>query len=260
VPAAAAAAAVVTALALGWPSLAARPLDFFVGGTWDPGLDRFGALPLLAGTAITSVVALVLALPISLGAALFLADGGPRRAQPALDGAGDLAADGLAHPRGSDVAPGGFGLLTGGIVLALMVAPTTTAVGREVVRGVSRAQREAAIALGATGWEVVRIAVWPSARGGLLGAALLGLGRAVGEATAMSMVLGARADLPSGLTAPGASAAAILLDELGEAADPRHVAALGHLALALVVTSMLVHAAARLLVDRSAGGAGAEDA
>ena len=137
-----------------------------------------------------------------------------------------------------------------------MVAPTTIAVGREVLRAVPRAYREAALALGATPWEVVRIAVWPSARGGLVGAALLGLGRALGEATAMSMVLGARTDLPAGIAAPGHSAAALLLDQLGEASDPRHVAALGHLALVLLATSMIVHAAARLLVDRGIRRAG----
>lgn len=283
VPAVAVAVAVAAAVLMAWPSLRARPLGFFVATGWDPGASRFGALPFLVGTAVTSSVALVLALPVAIGAAVFLAEVAPPRLQGALDVAVDVAAavpsvvwglfaldvvlpgvdraaTALVAPRPADVAPGGFGLLSGGIVLAFMVAPTTIAIGREVLRAVPRAYREAALALGATPWEVVRIAVWPSARGGLMGAALLGLGRALGEATAMSMVLGARTELPSGLSAPGHSAAALLLDQLGEASDPRHVAALGHVALALLATSMVVHAAARILVDRGIRRVGTEGA
>lgn len=283
VPALAVAIAIGAALAMAWPSVRDRPLGFFVVAAWDPGAAHFGALPFLVGSAVTSAVALVLALPVAIGAALFLAEVAPARAQGALDVAVDVAAavpsvvwglfaldvvlplvDGgaraLSTTRPADLAPGGFSLLSGGIVLAFMVAPTTTAVAREVLRAVPRAYREAAIALGATPWEVVRLAVWPSARGGLLGAALLGLGRALGEATAMSMVLGARTEVPGGLLAPGHSAAALLLHQLGEASDARHVAALGHVALALLAISMTVHALARVLVDRGLGRAGTEGA
>ena len=275
-PALAVASALVVAIVLSWPSLRGSPLSFLGGASWDPSTRVFGALPLITGTAVTTAVAIVLASPIAMGAAFFLGEVAPRESRPLLDAALDLAnavpsvvwglfaldvvLPGLAahlYPllygdRAEAVSPGGFGLLSGGIVLAAMIVPTIAGVAREVVRAVPAGDREAAIALGATRWEVVRLVVRPAVRSGLLGAVVLGLGRAVGEATVMSMILGGRVLLPEALASPGSTAASILLDQLDEATDPPHVAALGHVALALVLTSLLSHAIARLLVARSA--------
>jgi phosphate transport system permease protein len=253
--------AVAAALAMAWPSLRVSPFALLGGTTWDPARSAFGALPLLIGTLVTSAIALLIAIPIALGAALWMAELSPPRARPALDLSLDLMAavpsvvwglfalDALLPRLGGP--QGGFSLLGGGLVLAVMIVPTIATVAREVLRGVPAVYREAALALGATRWEVVRLAVLPSVGGGLLGAVLLGLGRALGEATAMAMVLGARMDMPESLEAPGYSAAALLLDQVGEAIDPGHVAALGHVALALLAVSMVSHATARVLVDRA---------
>ncbi len=267
--------ALLVALVLAWPSLRASPLSFLVGASWDPSTGVFGALPLIAGTALTTFVAMLLASPVAIGAAFFLGEVAPRESRRYLDPLLDLANAipsvvwGLfaldvilptlaAHlypllygPSAGAISPGGFGLLSGGIVLAAMIVPTIAGVAREVVRAVPIGDREAAIALGATRWEVVRLVVLPAVRGGLAGAALLGLGRAVGEATVMSMILGGRVLLPTALASPGATASSLLLDQLAEATDPSHVAALGHVALALVLASAVSHAVARLLIARS---------
>jgi len=269
------AGALAVTFALAWPSLRAAPLSFLGGASWDPSTRVFGALPLIAGSALTTTVAIFLASPIALGAAFFLGEVAPRESRPILDAVLDLATaipsvvwglfaldvilPALAshlYPviygdRAAEVSPGGFGLLSGGIVLAAMIVPTIAGVAREVVRAVPDGDREAAIALGATRWEVVRLVVLPPARAGLVGAVLLGLGRAVGEATVMSMILGGRAQIPTALASPGATSSSLLLDQLAEATDPPHVAALGHVALALLLASLLSHAVARLLVARS---------
>lgn len=262
----------VVATTLAWPSLRAAPLGVLWGDVWDPAAGRFGAWPMFVGTAVTTSVALLLAAPVALGAALYLAELAPVQARRGLDVLLDLVSavpsvvwglfaldvvlpvvDRTFRRMGSggDVAPGGFSLLSGGIVLAAMLVPTIASASREVLRAVPTAYREAAIALGATRWEVVRIAVLPSAWGGLLGALLLGVGRALGEATVMAMILGARLDAPRGLASPGYSVAALLLDQVGEATAVAHLAALAHVTLALLVVSIGVHVAARLLVDRA---------
>jgi phosphate transport system permease protein len=277
VPAAASLAAIATSAVLGWPSVVRAPIAFLTGRSWDPARAEFGSLPLWIGTASTSAIALLLAVPIGLGAALFLAELAPARARRFLDVSLDLVAavpsvvwglfaldallprlDALRARISGDEgsSTGGFGILAGGIVLAVMIVPTIAGISREVFRAVPPAYREAALALGATRLEVVRLAVLPSVRIGLAGAVLLGLGRALGEATAMAMVLGARADVPTGWSSAGYSAAALLLDQLGEATDGRQAAALGHLALALVVGSLVVQATARLLLDRALGARG----
>jgi phosphate transport system permease protein len=274
-PALVVAGALGVAFALAWTSLRAAPLSFLGGRSWDPSTGVFGALPLLAGTALTTTVAIVLASPVAIGAAFFLGEVAPRESRPMLDTVLDLAnaipsvvwglfALDVVLPsfarhlfpllygdRAGEVSPGGYGLLSGGVVLAAMIVPTIAGVAREVVRAVPTGDREAAIALGATRWEVVSLVVLPAVRAGLAGAVLLGLGRAVGEATVMSMILGSRVVVPETLASPGATASSLLLEQLADATDPPHVAALGHVALALLTASILSHALARVLVARS---------
>jgi phosphate transport system permease protein len=286
-----AAAAVVLTLAgialvvgrMAWPALLDGPWSFLVGCTWNPVTNTFGALPALYGTLLTSAVALAIAVPLSFGVALFLTEVAPRRLADAIAPLIDLLAAipsviyglwgifVLAPLMREHVGPVlkatlgwlplfagepiGVGYLTAGVILAIMITPVITSVAREVLEAVPRTQREAAIGLGATPWEVVRGAVFPAARSGLVGAVVLGLGRALGETMAVTMVIGNRFDISASLFAPGYTLAAVIANEFSEAFSPEYLAALAGLGMVLLGTTLLLNAGARLLVARVRAGA-----
>ncbi|HOI09098.1 MAG TPA: phosphate ABC transporter permease subunit PstC [Myxococcota bacterium] len=286
-----AAAAVVLTLAgialvvgrMAWPALLDGPWSFLVGRTWNPVTNTFGALPALYGTLLTSAVALAIAVPLSFGVALFLTEVAPRRLADAIAPLIDLLAAipsviyglwgifVLAPLMREHVGPVlkatlgwlplfagepiGVGYLTAGVILAIMITPVITSVAREVLEAVPRTQREAAIGLGATPWEVVRGAVFPAARSGLVGAVVLGLGRALGETMAVTMVIGNRFDISASLFAPGYTLAAVIANEFSEAFSPEYLAALAGLGMVLLGTTLLLNAGARLLVARVRAGA-----
>jgi phosphate transport system permease protein len=260
-------------------------LGFVTSSTWDPVAEQFGALPLLFGTLLSSFVALLIAVPLSLGVAIYLTEFAPRAVrQPVAFLIGLLAAIpsvvyGLwgifvlipllrttAFPFLRDTL--GFlpffqgpiygpSMLSAGIILAIMVMPYIMSVSREVLVAVPNTQREAALALGATRWEAVRTAVIPYARSGIIGAVILGLGRALGETMAVTMVIGNRHEIAASLFAPGYTMAAAIANEFTEAVGDLHLSALAYVAFFLFIVTVLVNAAARLLIWRVARGSGA---
>ncbi len=258
------------------PSLREHGFAFLTGSLWDPARGVFGALPFVWGTLVSSFLALALSLPISLGVAIYLSEFAPAWLREALGIAVELlaavpsvvyglwgifvllpwlrdsvqpllGATGLAVFSGPAI---GYGMLAGAVVLAIMVTPTICSVSREVLRAVPWAQREAATALGATRWEVVRVAVLPYARSGLYGAAILGLGRALGETMAITMVIGNRPEISASLFAPSSTMASVLANEFAEASAERHLSALSAVALLLFGVTVALNVLARLLAER----------
>ncbi len=254
---------------------------FLISTDWDPVAEKFGALPFIYGTVVTSVVAMVLALPIGVGLALFLSDmAAPRFRSWVAFPVETLASIpsvvfglwGLfvlvpllrAHvePWLSRIAgflplfqgpPIGLGLLAGGVILAIMILPTIASVTLEVLKTVPLTLREAALALGATRWETIRMVVLPYSRAGILGAALLGLGRALGETMAVTMVIGNSPVIRASLFAPGYSLPAVIANEFAEATGAIHTGALAGLGLVLFGTTLLLNSLARLLMQAVAG-------
>jgi phosphate transport system permease protein len=267
-------------------SLAEFGFGFIAGTTWDPVREVFGALPFIYGTVVSSVLALAFAIPISLGAAILLSELAPAwlrgpvgfliellAAVPSVvyglwgifalipwlrEVVEPLLAKTLGFLPLFQGPHQGFGMLAGGIVLAIMITPTISSVSREVLRAVPDSLREGALALGATRWEVVRTAVLPYARSGLVGAAILGLGRALGETMAITMVIGNRAEISVSLFAPSYSMASVIANEFTEATSDLYLAALAEVGLLLFAVTVLLNVVARLLVWRVArlpGGA-----
>lgn len=269
--------ALIAALAVeAWPAIRRFGWGFLVGSDWDPVAERFGALPFIYGTLVSSLLALVIAVPLGLGAAIYLAELAPGwvRApvgfviellaaipsvvyglwgifvlapvlrtwvQPALGAA-------LGFLPLFQGPPYGVGMLAAGLILAIMVVPFIVTVGRDVLLAVPNTQREAALALGATRWETTRMAVLRYGRSGLLGAVLLALGRALGETMAVTMVIGNRPEIAVSLFAPGYTMASVIANEFTEATSDLYLSALIEVALLLLVITVAVNAAARLLV------------
>ena len=249
--------------------------SFLTREIWDPVRDEYGALVFIFGTFVSSLVALTFALPLSIGVAVFVSELAPPWLEKPMSFLIELLAAipsivyGLwgvfvlvpwlrmsVEPvlsknlkflplfRG---APYGFGMLAAGIILAIMVMPIITSISRDVLRAIPTAQREAALALGATRWETTRI-VLSDAKSGLLGATLLGLGRAVGETMAVTMVIGNRPEISASLLAPGYTMASVIANEFTEATSDMYVSSLIEIALILFVLTVLLNAAARLIV------------
>ncbi len=255
---------------------------FLVTSTWDPVAGIFGALPFIYGTLASSVLALLLAVPLSLGAAIYLAELAPLWIRPPIAFLIELLAavpsvvyglwgifvlvpwlrTSIQPPLSATLGflplfqgpPYGIGMMAAGIILAIMVVPFITSVSREVLLAVPNAQREAALGLGATRWETTRIAVLRYGRSGLIGAILLGLGRALGETMAVTMVIGNRPAVALSLFAPGYTMASVLANEFTEATSDLYVSALVEIGLVLLAVTIVVNALARLLVW-SVGGA-----
>ncbi len=250
--------------------------SFLIKTIWDPVVEDFGALPLIYGTLVSSLVALVIAVPLSLATALFLTELCPRRLRPILSLLVELLA---AIPSviygvwglfvlspflrayiqpflakylgwtGLFTGPKyGFGMLAAGVILAIMILPIISSITREVILAVPRQQREAALALGATKWETLRMAVLRNSRAGIMGAVILGLGRAFGETMAVMMVIGNRAQIAKSLFAPGATLASVIANEFTEAPGAMYKSALMEGALILFAITLVVNALAMLLV------------
>ena len=257
-------------------------VGFVSSSEWDPVAGRFGAFPLIFGTIVSSLIALAIDVPLSLGVAVYLVEFAPRRVrQPVAFVIGLLAAipsvvyglwgifvltpilrtavfpflrDTLGFLPFFQGPIYGPSMLAAGIILAIMVMPYIMSVSREVLLAVPDSQREAALALGATRWEAVITAVIPYARSGIVGAVILGLGRALGETMAVTMLIGNRHEIGASLFAPGYTMAAAIANEFAEAVENLHLAALAYVALVLFLVTVIVNAGARLLIWRVARG------
>ena len=249
---------------------------FFTGKTWDPVTEEFDALPFIFGTIVSSVIALLIAVPLGVGTAIYLTDLAPMRLRQPLTSLIEMLAAvpsvvwglwGLFvlmpilrnHPypilqKWFGFLPFfqgpiyGIGLLTAGVILAIMILPIITSVSREVLRSVPNLQREAAYALGATRWEVTRIAVLSYARRGLFGAAVLGLGRAIGETMAVTMVIGNTPYIGASLFHPASTLASGIANEFTEATTDVYLSALFELGLVLLGITILVNILAQIMV------------
>jgi phosphate transport system permease protein len=263
------------------PALREFGVKFLSGRRWDPIEEVYGGLPHIYGTLVTSLLALIVAVPISLGAAIFLAELAPGWIRTPVSFLVELLA---AIPSvifgiwgifvlvpalrpiqlwlGENVGflpifsgpPFGIGFMAAGLILAVMILPIITAVSRDVLLAVPRTQREAAYALGATKWEAIRGPVLRYARTGILGAVILGLGRALGETMAVTMVIGNTPAISASLFSPGYTMPSMLANEFAEATGDLHVAALMEIALLLFGITIILNAIARLLIMTVARG------
>jgi phosphate transport system permease protein len=253
-------------------------MGFFARAAWDPVRQDFGALPFIFGTLYTSFWALLLAVPVSIGAAIFLAEIAPKWLRNPVSFLIELLAAipsvvyGLwgvfvlapwlsthvetpisEHPHLSkfvlfDAPPNGNDILAASLILAIMVLPFITSVSRDILRAIPRSAREGSYALGATQWETIRGVVLPYARGGIIGAVILGLGRALGETMAVTMVIGNSLDFKPQLFNSGYTMASIIANEFSEASFSLYRSALIEIGLALFVVTMVVNGFARVLI------------
>jgi phosphate transport system permease protein len=254
---------------------------FLISSDWDPVNEKFGALPFIFGTLVSSAIGLLLAVPLSIATAVYLTELAPLWVRQPLTLFIELLA---AVP---SVILGLWGIfvmvpwlsqhlfpllqktlgflpwfqgpiygpsvLAGGIIVAIMILPIITSVSREILRSVPGLQREAAYALGATRWEVTRIAVLSYAKKGLFGAVILGLGRALGETMAVTMVIGNSPQITKSLFAPGYTLASVVANEFSEATTDTYLSALFEIGLVLLGVTVLVNALAQLLLKTFAG-------
>ncbi len=307
---------------LALPALHTFGLKFFIDSQWNPPLDKFGALPFIYGTMMTSLLALLMAAPISIGVAVFLTELAPKavarvigflvemlaaipsivyglwgvfvlspllanRFFPFLEsclgpetlfakvightltvlglpvvfianltGLSNISLNELSlltnHFAGrlfTDPGSGGRGIFTAGLVLAIMIVPTISAICREVFKTVNSSIKEASLALGATRWEMIKMAILKTSRSGILGAIILGLGRALGETMAVTMVIGNRNEIAAALLAPGQTMSSIIANEYPEASGV-HMASLAAIGLALFGVSLVINSIARLVIWR----------
>ncbi len=255
-------------------------LGFLAGTTWDPVHDVYGALPFIYGTVITSMISLIIGLPISIGVAVFLVEKlKTRRTAAYLIGTmiellaavpsviyglwglfflSPLLRDYVETPLHKYLGfipsfsgtPLGLDFFAAGIILAIMIIPTISAVSRNVLNAVPDSQREAMYSIGATDWEVVRKAILPYARSGLFGATILGLGRAVGETMAVTMVIGNAPKISASLFSPGYTLASSIANEFTETTTPLNTASLVELGLVLFFVALAINVFARTLLWR----------
>ena len=270
----------VAIFAAAWPAFARLGLSIVTTSDWDVRGGHFGAAPALFGTLVSSAVALIIATPLAIGVAIFLSEFSPSWLRQPVGFLVDLLAaipsvvyglwgifvlipmlreqvmpflrDSLhlgATPFFSGPAYGPS-MLAAGLILAVMALPYISAVSREVLMAVPRSQREAALALGATRWETIRDAVVPYAKSGIIGGIMLGLGRALGETMAVTMVIGNRPEISASLFAPGYTMASLIANEFSVATNDLHVSALMAVGAFLFVITLIVNAVARWLVWR----------
>jgi phosphate transport system permease protein len=239
------------------PVIAEMGLDFFTSRRWSPADGKFGALPFLFGTLYTALIATVIAVPVSLGVALFITQIAPPWLKKPLVYVTDLLAVvpsvvfGLWGVLVLADQLGGRSFLTAGVILAIMIVPIITSLAREVMETTPPSDKEAALALGATRWEMITATVLPHSKGGLVGAVMLGLGRAMGETIAAALVIGsALGQITTNPFASGNSMPAVIANEWGEA-DELHKSALIALAVLLFAITIVVNLVASSIVQRS---------
>jgi phosphate transport system permease protein len=268
----------VAIFAAAWPAIAKLGLSIITTSNWDVRGGHFGAAPALFGTLVSSTVALIIATPLAIGVAIFLSEFSPAWLRQPVGFLVDLLAaipsvvyglwgifvlipllrehvmpflrDTLhlgATPFFSGPAYGPS-MLAAGVILAIMALPYISSVSREVLMAVPRSQREAALALGATRWEMIRDAVIPYARSGIIGGIMLGLGRALGETMAVTMVIGNRLEISASLLSPGYTMASLIANEFSEATNDLHLSALMAVGAMLFIITLIVNAVARWLV------------
>ena len=258
------------------PSWHAFGFKFFSGHDWDPVNERFGAMPFIYGTLVSSLLALLIAVPLSIGVAVFTTEMCPIALRGPLSFFVELLAaipsvvyglwaifvlvPLLSHYIEPFLArtfgwtglfvgpPYGISMLAAGIILAVMIIPIISSITREVLMVVPQHQREAVLALGATRWEMIRVGVLRNARAGIMGGIILGLGRALGETMAVTMVIGNRPEIAKSLFAPGYTMASVLANECSEATGDVYLSSLIEIGLALFLVTIVVNALARLLV------------
>ena len=263
----------ITTSSLSWHAFGWK---FFFRSEWDPVNEQFGAFPFVYGTLVSSVVALVIAVPLAIGVAVFITEMSPRRLRGALSFTTELLAaipsviyglwaifvlvpllrqyvePFLMRTLGwtglFEGPPYGIGMLAAGVILAIMIIPIISSITREVMTAVPQQQREAVLALGATRWEMIRTGVLRNARAGILGGIILGLGRALGETMAVTMVIGNRAEIARSLLAPGYTMASVIANEFSEATGNLYLSALVEVGLALFIVTIIVNILAQILV------------
>jgi phosphate transport system permease protein len=269
---------------LSTPSISKFGPGFLIGSTWDPVHEIFGALPFIYGTLLTSAIAILIGLPISLGVAIFISERlrGHRGLGYMLGTVVDLLAavpsvvyglwgllilspllrDYVEKPLHSYLGfiplfagtPFGTNFFTAGVILAIMIIPTMSAVSRDVLNAVPKSQREAMYSLGATDWEVTQKSVLPYARSGIFGAFVLGLGRAVGETMAVTMVIGNIPEITANLFSGGYTLSSLIANEFGEASGI-YRSAIIEIGLILFFVVLIINVFARLLLWRMTRGA-----
>lgn len=269
-------------IAKAWPAFRDEGLDYFTSDTWDPANAVFGTLAFSFGTLVTSVIALVVAVPISIGIALFVTELSPRWLRrpvvtlidllaavpsvvyglwgllvlvPALPGFyqnwHDLFADVPVLGSIFDGDPiAGKAFMTAGLIMAIMVIPIITAVTRETFATVPQSQKDAALAMGATRWEMIRAAVFPHSRSGMTAGILIGFGRAIGETIAVALVIGSSPQITEKMFSSGDSLAAVIVNQFGESTGTYQAALIG-MGVVLFVITFLVGVVARAVLARS---------
>jgi phosphate transport system permease protein len=257
---------------------------FLTGTDWNPveGRESYGVLPYIVGTLISSAIAMIIGVPISLGIAIFISEMAPHRIRTPLSfiiellaavpsiiyglwalfvfrfWIRDLIEMPLHNAFGESIpffaqTPFGLDVFTAGIVLAIMIIPIVSSVSREIIKAVPNSQREAAYSLGATRWETVRVAILPYAKSGLFGAAILGLGRAVGETILVTMIIGnvvGITAIPSSLFDQSQTLSSLIANEFNEASSELHISALMGLGAVLLILTIAINIGARLLVSK----------
>jgi phosphate transport system permease protein len=264
-----------------WPALRHEGIGFVTKDDWVPNNLHFGALALIYGTLITALIAVIFAVPVSLGIALFITELAPPRIGRAATTIVDLlaaipsvvfglwAAFALAQPIQKHVyepissafgdwpvlgrlfggSPQGRSLMTAGLILAIMITPIVTSLSRDALATVPQSDRAGALAIGATRWESLRVSVFPRVRGGIVGAVMLGLGRAMGETIAVALILGPIPQITSHVFQPGSTLAAVIALNFGEAsADPLQRGALIACGVVLFLITLAINGAARYML------------
>ena len=270
-----------------WPAFTHQGLSFFTSSHWNPNENQFGALDFIYGTILCAVIAIVIAIPASLGIALFITELAPKRVRNGVTYVVDLLAaipsvvygfwalavlESPAKTVYKDIADtigkvpvfrnvlggpvSGASFMTAGLVLAVMITPIITSISREVLSTVAQDDKNAALAMGATRWEMLRVAVFPRVRSGLIGASMLGLGRAMGETIAVALVIGTSHQVTSHIFFPGDTMAAVIAHNFGEATGLPKAALIG-LGVVLFAITIAINVVARSIANRSSAMTGA---
>lgn len=263
-------------LSQSWLSIRTFGLGFLFNSVWNPVLNQYGALPFIFGTIVSSLLALAIAVPLGVGCAIYLSEVSKSKFKEYVATMVDMLAaipsivygvwgifvlgPWLASTVQPFLAatlgflpifsgpPQGLSMMTGGVILAIMILPTITAVSREVLQAIPYSLRESAMALGCTRWEVVKLGVLPVAASGIIVSVILGLGRAIGETMAVTMVIGNRPEISASLFAPGYSLAAVIANEFSEAVTNLNYSVIVEIGLILLLLTVIVNGLARLLI------------